>query len=79
MSAEDQIQGFLALPTGWHYGRGRAATRFEADTALAVCAILRAGGYERLRAFPDPEDGLMLKAELGGKTVSIEVREDEDG
>lgn len=62
------IRSFERLPSGWHYGEGRGATKLATKSALAIHRAL-ANRADEVEAFPDISGGILLSGYCGDETL----------
>lgn len=54
------LESFTALPTGWHYGQGVAASRPHIRQAVSLLSAADSLGFTRFNAFPGIEGEVQL-------------------
>ena len=74
---EMQIVGFMALPDGWHYGEGRAASYRTIELALYIVASMRNLGVSTFEVFPMVNGEVMVSAYC--ETTSIDITTTKEG
>lgn len=66
-----KIEGFGALPPGWHYGRGDATSQENVDAALRVIDRLTMFGFAETDAFPGSGGEILVTGYWGDHCVEI--------
>ncbi len=72
-----KIDGFAALPVGWHFGDGIGAVAAAMQSAHAVNSLLADYGARNIEAFPCTDGGILIHG-YGSRDI-LEIQCDPDG
>jgi hypothetical protein len=75
-STQSKITGFLKLPVGWHYGKGRAPSKDFVAKALVYVSFYNLLGIEKTDAFPGIDGEIMVTGYYGTNVIETTLELD---